>query len=140
MTKMFMKGLSKNKKGFTLVELMVVVVIIGILTVIAVPVYKTSQEKAKENAHNANIRILKGAAAQYITDNGIPENGETWTESNSDKWKNYLVTWPKNPGPASLGQNKDKPYEVSISSDGTITVTPDATNANGNGNNQGNNQ
>ncbi|HHV96152.1 MAG TPA: prepilin-type N-terminal cleavage/methylation domain-containing protein, partial [Clostridiaceae bacterium] len=50
----------KNEKGFTLVELMVVVAIIGVLTAIAVPVYNNSQRKARFNAHLANVRILQG--------------------------------------------------------------------------------
>ncbi len=50
-----------NKKGFTLVELMVVVVIIGILVAIAVPVYNSSTLSAKRNACKANMRIIEGA-------------------------------------------------------------------------------
>lgn len=50
-----------NQKGFTLVELMVVVVIIGILVAIAVPVYNTVTEKAELSAIKANLRTIDGA-------------------------------------------------------------------------------
>ena len=51
----------KNRKGFTLVELMVVVTIIGILTAIAVPIYGSIQTNAEINACIANQRTIEGA-------------------------------------------------------------------------------
>lgn len=68
MFKLLMKG--KSKKGFTLVELMVVVAIIGILVVIAVPVYKNSQNKAEQNACKANQRTINGAIQLYKYEEG----------------------------------------------------------------------
>ena len=64
------KKLKKNQKGFTLVELMVVVVIIGVLVAIAIPVYNEVQDKAKRNAEEANIKIIESAIQVYLTDGG----------------------------------------------------------------------
>lgn len=68
MFKLFMK--KNNKKGFTLVELMVVVAIIGVLVAIAVPVYNNSQATAKKNACLSNIRIIEGAIEMYKAEEG----------------------------------------------------------------------
>lgn len=57
---------TNNQKGFTLVELMVVVVIIGILVAIAVPVYKSVTDRADKSAAAANARILNGSLQQYL--------------------------------------------------------------------------
>lgn len=78
----------KNDKGFTLVELMVVLVIIGILVAIAVPIYNKTQDKAKETACQANLRILNGAAAQYNTEKALGENED---ELSNENWVNKLV-------------------------------------------------
>lgn len=60
----------KKEEGFTLVELMVVIIILGALVAIAVPMYTRSQDDAVEKACQANLRILDGAIAQYRAVNG----------------------------------------------------------------------
>ena len=59
---------TNNQKGFTLVELMVVVVIIGILIAIAVPIYKNIQTNAEVNACKANQRSIEGAYQVFKAD------------------------------------------------------------------------
>jgi len=66
------RALKKNNKGFTLVELMVVVIIIGILVAIAIPVYGAVTDNAQEKAHEANVRTIKGAVQMYSTSQDTP--------------------------------------------------------------------
>ena len=59
------KAIIKGKKGFTLTELMIVVMILGILVLIAVPIYNNATAKAEKSACQANRRTIESAIAQY---------------------------------------------------------------------------
>lgn len=67
---MKLQTLKKKKKGFTLLELLVVLAILAILIAIAIPVYKNQKEKAAITAHNANVRVLETALESYKQDHG----------------------------------------------------------------------
>ncbi|MBS3969923.1 MAG: prepilin-type N-terminal cleavage/methylation domain-containing protein [Clostridia bacterium] len=110
---------AKNQKGFTLVELMVVVVIIGVLVAIAIPVYNSTQDNARKNAHNANVRTIESAATMYIIDNPstpltIPATPGGATPA---EMAPYLQAWPTNPTGAG-------DYSLTITAGGVITVLP----------------
>lgn len=62
------KILKKDERGFTLVELIVVIAILGILAVIAVPRVMGPMENARYTAVQANVRTLNGAVALYLAE------------------------------------------------------------------------
>lgn len=84
----------KNRKGFTLVELVIVVAILGILSSIAVPRFNISKDKAKWSAHLTNIRVIEGAIAMYEVDGGVID--ESFDEKKL--MNEYISTWPISPG------------------------------------------
>jgi len=56
----------RKDEGFTLVELMVVVLIIGILVAIAIPVFNSASGSAKRRTCQSNMRTIEGAVQQYV--------------------------------------------------------------------------
>ncbi len=59
----------KNRKGFTLIELMIVIAIIGILAAMAIPNFKKARWSARQKSCYSNIRVLQGAIEMYNMDN-----------------------------------------------------------------------
>ena len=98
----------RSQKGFTLIELMIVVVIIGILAAIAIPNFIAMQDRAKEGSTKANMHTFQLAAEDYGVQNdgvvrgddgattrrplpgagGTFKNPFTGTTATGDAWEN----------------------------------------------------
>jgi prepilin-type N-terminal cleavage/methylation domain-containing protein len=62
-----------NRKGFTLVEIMIVVAIIALLAAIAIPSFLKSRTSARTSACINNLRLLDHAQNEYATASNLPE-------------------------------------------------------------------
>lgn len=106
------RKLLKKQEGFTLVELMIVVVILGILAGIGVQQYGNIQERARQAAHAANKKVLTNAANMWLIMNGgFPgEDGEemTFEGEENDLVPDYVDEWPMNP------YSNERDYVVTI--------------------------
>ncbi len=106
-------GVTTNK-GFTLVELILVVVVIGILATVSIPAYNTYVNSAKTNRAMGEIRVLNSEIMAYSSENGgaLPVSLDAINRAGLlDPWRrpyvyyNFAATAP--PLPAAQAPLKD---------------------------------
>jgi len=110
MFKKIIRNFCKGNKGFTLAELMIVIVIIGILTAIAIPVYNISKAKAEASACQANLRMIDSAIQQYMFNNNITEGLGNDFSLDEDLKEYFSDGVPKCPSGGTYNVNKTAGY------------------------------
>jgi prepilin-type N-terminal cleavage/methylation domain-containing protein len=111
---------NNRKAGFTLVEIMIVVAIIGLLAAIAIPNFIKARQSSQTNACINNLRQIEGAKATWAL-----ENKKVGTDSPADSdlfgATLYIKTKPECPatGTYTLG-NVDTKASCSLSASGHV--------------------
>ncbi|OGF48844.1 MAG: hypothetical protein A2231_07385 [Candidatus Firestonebacteria bacterium RIFOXYA2_FULL_40_8] len=79
----------KSKKGFTLIELMIVVAIIGILAAVAIPRFAQMLDKSREGATKGNLSAIRSSISIYYS-----EKEGVWPTDISTSFTSYLYPIP----------------------------------------------
>jgi prepilin-type N-terminal cleavage/methylation domain-containing protein len=113
--------MKRNRKGFTLVEMMIVVLIIGILVTIALPNFLKAREMAQSRACAANMKTIQAAVETYAMAYRLQPSDNPPAISNL-VGGGYLKVSPRCPagGTYSITGNVAN-YEVSCDVHGTLT-------------------
>jgi type IV pilus assembly protein PilA len=95
--------MNRNTRGFTLVEIMIVVVIIGLLAAMAIPAFQKVRQSSQDKAVLNNARQLSAAADQYFLENGVSTVASTDLVG-SDKYVKAVNTVAGESYPANFTQ------------------------------------
>lgn len=74
----------RSKKGFTLVEIMIVVVIIGLLAAMAIPAFQKVRQNSIRGTMRNDARQLASAAQQYMLEYSLTTVAVTYSTTNGD--------------------------------------------------------
>ncbi|PID73716.1 MAG: dolichyl-phosphate-mannose--protein mannosyltransferase [Desulfobacterales bacterium] len=105
----------KNKKGFTLIELMIVVAIIGILAAIAIPNFLTYQCKSKQSEAKTNLGAIANSEETYMAEYNVYKNATDSSTGKNDPSALAAINW----------ESKGKTlYKYSVTSTAGSGTTP----------------
>lgn len=110
---------ARDQKGFTLVELLVVMAILAVLAALAVPKFGQMLEDSRYKTHDENVVMLYKAAEMYIASSGLPAADIKDTDGMKTLKDAGFISSDtlKTPYSATV-------YTVAITSKGAITVAP----------------
>ena len=83
----------RNRKGFTLVELMIVVAIIGILAAIAIPNFLNFRLKAKTSEAKSNLGAIRGTQVAYVAEWNFYVGNQVYTPVQDRTGNGSKVLW-----------------------------------------------
>ena len=109
----------RNRKGFTLAELLIVVAIIGVLVAISIPIFTTQLEKSREAVDLANLRSAYAeVTAAYLTDS----SASSVTVSATQKESGWQGANQGSVGGFSVSAKTSGSWTVSVDASGSVTI------------------
>jgi type IV pilus assembly protein PilA len=127
--------MAQEESGFTLVELLVVMLILGLLAAIAIPAFFNQRDKAKDSSAKEAVRTAETAMETFATDHGGSYNGagpgdlvniestlsNVYDPTATPPVTNLSVAEPS----GTTGDTADKSYKVTVTSDtgNTFSIT-----------------
>jgi prepilin-type N-terminal cleavage/methylation domain-containing protein len=130
-----MISLKQRQKGFTIVELLIVIVVIGILAALVITTYSGIQAKARNAKRQTDVQSLQTQIEAFFSQNGFyPSltdiNGSAWRATNMKSLDVNAMIDPSNPTQSNtlLASPAAKSYAYAVSnSGGTSCETDDTT-------------
>ena len=121
-----------NNKGFTLAELLIVVAIIAVLVAIAIPVFTTQLEKAREATDLANVRsAYAGLMTEYLTNGqsavsttvSVNQRQENWQQANNASTMPIAGDIGSYAAVVNVPAKTSGDYSVTVDASGSCTIS-----------------
>ena len=116
----------RNKKGFTLIEILIVVIILGILAAIVIPQFSSASNDARLSSLQSTVQTLRSQVALYRLQHSdrLPGAGAASTFSSAQFWTDLISqSDPTGTIPPGMGQTVCGPYMQDIPKNALNTST-----------------
>jgi prepilin-type N-terminal cleavage/methylation domain-containing protein len=132
-----MISLKKRNQGFTIVELLIVIVVIGILALLVITTYSGIQQKARNSKRQNDVKSIQTQLEAFFSQNGYypsltDMNSQTWLDDNMKSLDQKALIDPSSPTQSKTldgsANGKAKQYSYHVTqSDGTTSCEDDDT-------------
>lgn len=126
-----MTSLNRKQQGFTIVELLIVIVVIGILAALVITTFTGIQQKARNTERETDVKAIHGQVEAYYAQNGryptlANMNTNSWRTANMKGLDNEAMKDPKGTG-GGASTSDTAPYQLGSAAAANIysyVVTP----------------